>query len=145
MFCRARSRCYNTLRLKPVKKVDYGRTSVKFRTCDLNWAPRASPSCSCSAVHPHAAKRFRASSNALLVLSTLHAALSSRWDLAALLLGLATHWKIFPFIYGMSSIVFMHTSTGAPLWTMPVNRRVWRFFLLSAAAFVGLGLVCYTL
>lgn len=40
----------------------------------------------------------------LLVLLTLFSALRGRWDWTAILLGLSTHWKIYPVIYGVSCV-----------------------------------------
>ena len=40
----------------------------------------------------------------LLVLLTLFCALRGRWDWTAVLLGLSTHWKIYPVIYGVSCV-----------------------------------------
>ncbi|KAG5219995.1 glycosyltransferase family protein [Salix suchowensis] len=41
---------------------------------------------------------------ASLVLATLFTALKDRWDLAAVGLGVATHWKVYPVIYGFSCV-----------------------------------------
>lgn len=40
----------------------------------------------------------------LFVLSTLYFALKGRWDVAAVLLGLSTHWKIYPLVYGVACL-----------------------------------------
>ena len=40
----------------------------------------------------------------LLVLLTLFCALRGWWDWTAVLLGLSTHWKIYPVIYGVSCV-----------------------------------------
>lgn len=40
----------------------------------------------------------------LLVLLTLFCALRGWWDRTAVLLGLSTHWKIYPVIYGVSCV-----------------------------------------
>ncbi|KAJ8699966.1 GPI mannosyltransferase 1 [Pleurotus ostreatus] len=74
---------------------------------------------------------------ASLVLATLFAALKDRWDLAAVGLGVATHWKVYPVIYGFSCVAAL--SQGRSL----VNLRAVRFTVISAGTFLTLGLVCY--
>ncbi|KAJ7273304.1 glycosyltransferase family 50 protein [Mycena rebaudengoi] len=86
---------------------------------------------------------------ALLVLLTLHAALNQRWDAAAVLLGLSTHWKIYPAIYGVACLGVIgnaHTAKGWKGYTHSlVNARTIRFGVLSASTFLGLGACCYLL
>ncbi|KAJ7905690.1 glycosyltransferase family 50 protein [Mycena olivaceomarginata] len=68
----------------------------------------------------------RGSSESVLsffVLLTLYAALKGRWDAAAVALGLSTHWKIYPVVYGVACLV--------------------RFAVLSASTFFALGAGCY--
>ncbi len=74
---------------------------------------------------------------ASLVLATLYAALKDRWDLAALGLGVATHWKVYPVIYGFSCVAAL--SQGRSL----LNVRAVRFTIISAGTFFTLGLICY--
>ncbi|KAF4576706.1 GPI mannosyltransferase 1 [Pleurotus pulmonarius] len=74
---------------------------------------------------------------ASLVLATLYAALEDRWDLAALGLGVATHWKVYPVIYGFSCVAAL--SQGRSL----LNLRAVRFTIISAGTFFALGLICY--
>ncbi|KAI0819547.1 glycosyltransferase family 50 protein [Trametes gibbosa] len=86
----------------------------------------------------------------LFVLATLYYALKNRWDVSAVLLGLSTHWKIYPFIYGVSCIgVIGSQGVGSSTWNgffqTVVNRRTVRFGLISAMTFVALGLVMYAL
>ncbi|KAJ7068548.1 glycosyltransferase family 50 protein [Mycena amicta] len=81
----------------------------------------------------------RGSSDAVLslfVLFTLHSALKGRWDLAAITLGLSTHWKIYPVIYGVACL----SVVGGPRL---INWASVRFTVLSASTFLGLGAACY--
>ncbi|KAF7291013.1 GPI mannosyltransferase 1 [Mycena chlorophos] len=83
----------------------------------------------------------RGSSEAVLslfVLLTLHAALKSRWTLAAVFLGLSAHWKIYPVIYGVACLGIV----GGPRL---INWKSVRFTLLSASTFFALGAVCYAI
>ncbi|KAF8343989.1 glycosyltransferase family 50 protein [Cantharellus anzutake] len=51
----------------------------------------------------------------LFVISTLALAKSGRLDAAAISLGLAVHFKIYPFIYGASLLAFIHTRAKTKL------------------------------
>ncbi|KAL1757180.1 glycosyltransferase family 50 protein [Schizophyllum commune] len=99
----------------------------------------------------------RGSSEAVLstlVLLTLYAALKRRWDAAAALLGVSTHWKIYPFVYGVAclgvitseseGVAQRHSPTGllASLVGL-VNKRTLRFLVISSGTFVALGVGCY--
>ena len=86
----------------------------------------------------------------LLVLSTLYAALKEKWDLCAVFLGLSTHWKIYPLIYGVSCLGAVSGRgigcAGAKDFLRSiVNRKTVRFVLLSAGTFFFLGAGCYAL
>ncbi|XP_006458050.1 hypothetical protein AGABI2DRAFT_199256 [Agaricus bisporus var. bisporus H97] len=99
----------------------------------------------------------RGSSESLLlafVLLTLHALLNDRWTIAAIFLGLSTHWKIYPVIYGVSSVCLIgslsshskHKSGGLTGWLkMVVNLRTVSFALVSAGTFLLLGGFCYAI
>lgn len=83
----------------------------------------------------------------LFVLLTLYAALKGRWDAAAVALGLSTHWKIYPVIYGVACLGVIGGPATAPgwkgyLWTL-VNPRTIRFAAVSAFTFLVLGAGCY--
>ncbi|KAG6833092.1 hypothetical protein H0H87_011503 [Tephrocybe sp. NHM501043] len=84
---------------------------------------------------------------ASLVLLTLYAALHRRWDAAALLLGLSTHWKIYPVIYGVSCLGVIGGADRTRGWKGYVralfNPKTVRFVILSAGTFAALGGVCY--
>ncbi|GBE82106.1 glycosyltransferase family 50 protein [Sparassis latifolia] len=93
----------------------------------------------------------RGSSEAVLslfVLLTLYCALKERWNSAAVLLGISTHWKIYPFIYGVACLGVIGSESGVGrgwkgyLKTL-VNWRTVKFGLLSAATFLALGAVMY--
>jgi len=87
----------------------------------------------------------------LFVLCTLYFSLKDRWDLAAIFLGLSTHWKIYPFIYGVACLSVISSSTpraNSPLinylrWL--INARAARFATLSAGTFALLGVAMYAM
>ncbi|KAJ6623477.1 glycosyltransferase family 50 protein [Mycena sp. CBHHK59/15] len=85
----------------------------------------------------------------LFVLLTLYAALNGRWDPAAVMLGLSTHWKIYPVIYGVACLGVIGGSEHAKGRKMYMrslfNRRTIRFAALSASTFLCLGAGCYLL
>lgn len=84
-----------------------------------------------------------------LVLLTLYYALNDRWDVAAVLLGLSTHWKVFPMIYGVGCLGVIGRNRaprqgGFRAWVGTlVNARTLRFGVISAGTFLGLGVGCY--
>jgi phosphatidylinositol glycan class M len=84
------------------------------------------------------------------VLLTLYCALKDRWDAAAILLGVSTHWKVFPVIYGVGCLGVIGRSmrggkdSGLIGWVRSVvNWKTVRFGVLSAGTFVALGAACY--
>ncbi|KAA1471209.1 glycosyltransferase family 50 protein [Dentipellis sp. KUC8613] len=94
----------------------------------------------------------------LLVLLTLFCALRGRWAATALLLGLSTHWKIYPVIYGAACVGVIgaegdsgvEIEEGQGRWAAArryfktiVNARTARFALLSAGTFFALGAAMY--
>ncbi|KAJ7741599.1 glycosyltransferase family 50 protein [Mycena maculata] len=83
----------------------------------------------------------------LFVLLTLYAALKGRWDAAAVALGLSTHWKIYPVIYGVACLGVIGGSASTNGWKSYFhslfNLRTIRFAVLSASTFFGLGAGCY--
>jgi phosphatidylinositol glycan class M len=88
----------------------------------------------------------------LFVLATLHAALRAEWDWAAVLLGLSTHWKIYPVVYGVSALGVISASSRNQArranrlkgyFATLVNGRTIRFGVISAATFIVLGVLCY--
>jgi phosphatidylinositol glycan class M len=91
----------------------------------------------------------------LFVLLTLDSAFRERWDLAAIWLGVSTHWKIYPVIYGVSCLGVISNAarrtslgdTGGVLKYLRslVNWRTARFATISAGTFFALGLTCYAL
>lgn len=89
----------------------------------------------------------------LFVLVTLHALLNQRWTTAAIFLGLSTHWKIYPVIYGISCICLIgslgpYNKRGGALldWSRTlVNPRTIKFTLVSAGTFILLGGLCYAM
>jgi GPI mannosyltransferase 1 subunit M len=83
----------------------------------------------------------------LLVLLTLDYAMRSRWDAAAILLGLSTHWKIYPFIYGVACLGVIegkhHMKDSKSPFARVVTWKTIRFGLLSAGTFLVLGATQY--
>ncbi|KAG6331947.1 hypothetical protein ID866_7144 [Astraeus odoratus] len=93
----------------------------------------------------------RGSSESILctfVLLTLHLALKRRWNMAAILLGVSTHWKIYPFIYGASCVAVVSSETRrvgrdtSPLQAL-ISKSTIRFAIVSASTFFALGGLCY--
>ena len=96
----------------------------------------------------------RGSSESILctfVLLTLYYALRHRWDAAAVMLGISTHWKIYPVIYGVSCVAAIATQArptsgwGFAFIKSLVCVRTFRFALLSAGTFFFLGAFCYAM
>jgi GPI mannosyltransferase 1 subunit M len=99
----------------------------------------------------------RGSSESVLasfVLLTLYFALKGKWDAAAVLLGVSTHWKLYPVIYGVGCLGVVgddgqgKVDNGRSLgWKRimrtVLNRRTLRFGVLSAGTFCCLGVLCY--
>ncbi|KAI0072770.1 glycosyltransferase family 50 protein [Panus rudis PR-1116 ss-1] len=83
----------------------------------------------------------------LFVLLTLYYALKGKWDRAAVFLGLSTHWKIYPFIYGVACLGIIGSGSGRQQkhgwFRRLVNGGTVRFALVSAGSFVMLGAVMY--
>ncbi|KAJ3926351.1 MAG: hypothetical protein NXY57DRAFT_1043340 [Lentinula lateritia] len=77
----------------------------------------------------------------LFVLLTLHGALKNRWDLAAIMLGVSVHRKIYPAIYGIACISAL-ASGGSGLGEF-VNWRIVKFGSLRVSTFVLLSGFCY--
>ncbi|KAI0723989.1 glycosyltransferase family 50 protein [Cerioporus squamosus] len=86
----------------------------------------------------------------LFVLATLYYALQDRWDLSAVLLGLSTHWKIYPFIYGVACLGVIRSGQGTGRgwegWVRSiVNARTIRFAVISGMTFIGIGVAMYAI
>jgi phosphatidylinositol glycan class M len=105
----------------------------------------------------------------LLVLLTLLCALRGRWDWTAVLLGLSTHWKIYPVIYGVSCVGVIGMeyqlqqdsktkkaqkkgTRGGVLFhkivryiDVFVNAKTIRFATISAGTFFLLGILMYSM
>ena len=93
----------------------------------------------------------------LLVVSTLSLCLKQKWDSAAIMLGLATHWKIYPFIYASSIVSLLSWSLTKNLFSLKQSwtRKAWalftsvwnaktvRFALISGGFFALLNVVMY--
>ena len=85
----------------------------------------------------------------LFVLCALYFSLKDRWDLAAIFLGLSTHWKIYPFVYGVACLGVI--GSGAPRTSFSfvndlrrlINVRTARFIVVSAGTFALLGVAMY--
>ena len=99
----------------------------------------------------------------LLVLLTLFCALRGWWDWTAVLLGLSTHWKIYPIIYGVSCVGVIgmehlrQQRDGGKTETRGVfprivrcidvfvNAKTIRFATISAGTFFLLGILMYSM
>lgn len=96
----------------------------------------------------------------LLVLFTLFCALRGRWDRTAVLLGLSTHWKIYPVIYGVScvGVIGMEHQQDREKTELRgvfprivryidvlVNAKTVRFAAISAGTFLLLGGLMYSM
>ncbi|KAI8989678.1 glycosyltransferase family 50 protein [Trametes punicea] len=86
----------------------------------------------------------------LFVLATLYYALKQRWDISAMFLGLSTHWKIYPFIYGVACLGVIgrqgREGTGVTVFTRSiVNQQTIRFALISTTTFLALGAAMYAI
>ncbi|KAF5330554.1 hypothetical protein D9619_005315 [Psilocybe cf. subviscida] len=86
----------------------------------------------------------------LFVLGSLYAGLKGRWDACAVLLGLSTHWKIYPVVYGVACLgVVGGAGPGASglvaFVKSVVNRKTIRFTIISAGTFLLLGAGCYVI
>ncbi|EJF66079.1 glycosyltransferase family 50 protein [Dichomitus squalens LYAD-421 SS1] len=86
----------------------------------------------------------------LFVLATLYYALKGNWDLSAVLLGLSTHWKIYPFIYGVACLGVIGREHGAGggltgYLRSILNRGTARFGLISGMTFLACGVAMYAI
>ena len=95
----------------------------------------------------------------LIVISTLALVTSGRMDAAAIFLGLATHFKIYPFIYGASVLAYIRARTAAttakrdqsvndhasqtPIFDLRTVRAQARFAFLSSGSFIALNIIMY--
>lgn len=83
----------------------------------------------------------------LFVLLTLYASLAERWNLAAIMLGVSTHWKIYPAIYGFSCLGVVGGAAQCrgctDYFSKIVNMRTVRFGMISVSTFFALGAGCY--
>lgn len=96
----------------------------------------------------------------LLVLFTLFCALRGWWDWTAVMLGLSTHWKIYPVIYGVSCVGVIgmehrqDDEKTRPPGVFPrivryidvfANAKTVRFAAISAGTFLVLGTLMYSM
>jgi phosphatidylinositol glycan class M len=79
----------------------------------------------------------------LLVLLALRASMSARWTTAAVWIGIAAHWKIYPAVYGVACVSVIGTELGASGVRRFLNARTVRFAVISAGTFFALGAACY--
>jgi GPI mannosyltransferase 1 subunit M len=109
----------------------------------------------CSAIHLLNPMVFsistRGSSESILctlVLLTLFAALNDCWNTSAVLLGLSTHWKIYPAIYGVSCVTVLGAAAEGAIFPSLRSLASWRtmrFAAISAGTFLALGAGCYAM
>ncbi|KAI0093918.1 glycosyltransferase family 50 protein [Irpex rosettiformis] len=87
----------------------------------------------------------------LFILATLRSAYDGHWDIAAIILGLSTHWKIYPFVYGISCLGVIaneeakNANQNGRWWTGLVSWRCVRFAMISAGTFALLGAAMYAI
>jgi GPI mannosyltransferase 1 subunit M len=81
----------------------------------------------------------------LFVLGTLFAAFKGRWNVAAVMLGLSTHWKIYPVVYGVAMLGAVANASGGSYLSRLVNAKTIWFTLVSATTFALLGAGCYAM
>lgn len=92
----------------------------------------------------------RGSSESILscfVLATLYFAYGGQWDVAAVLLGLSTHWKIYPFVYGVACLGIIGSEGGLnnQSWKRFFSWKGLRFGIISAGTFGLLGAAMYAM
>lgn len=92
-----------------------------------------------------------------LVIGTLYFAMTRskrRWDVAAVMLGISAHWKVYPIIYGVSLVAVIASERskagrgedGLFAWLRAlVNVQSVRFALLSAGTFMLLNGIVYSM
>ncbi|PLW22403.1 hypothetical protein PCASD_05106 [Puccinia coronata f. sp. avenae] len=81
----------------------------------------------------------------LVVIGALYAAQRNRWDAAAILLGLAVHLKIYPFIYAAAIWARLSQHTLSKLGWLSINRAQFRFGAISLTSFTALNLLMYSI
>jgi phosphatidylinositol glycan class M len=79
----------------------------------------------------------------LLVLLALGASMRGHWTTAAVWLGVAAHWKIYPAVYGVACVGVIGAEQGLVGIRRFVNGRAIRFTVVSAGTFFALGAACY--
>lgn len=85
----------------------------------------------------------------LFVLLTLDCALQDKWNLAAIGLGISTHWKIYPVIYAASCLAAINGPASGKdrsaihIVKSTLSWRSVRFAAISAGTFLLLGFGCY--
>lgn len=96
----------------------------------------------------------RGSSESVLsffVLATLYFAYGGQWDIAAVFLGLSTHWKIYPFVYGVACLGVIANegrkgvNGNGRWWSGLISCRGARFAVISAGTFALLGVAMYAM
>lgn len=81
----------------------------------------------------------------LFVLATLYFAYGNQWDAAAILLGLSTHWKIYPFVYGVACLGVIGGGASTSWFARLITWRGVRFACISAGTFTLLGAAMYAM
>ncbi|PSK34223.1 hypothetical protein B9Z65_8549 [Elsinoe australis] len=81
---------------------------------------------------------------AVFVVAVLWAALSERWVVGGAVLGLAVHFKIYPFVYGASLVWWVAESKGkGSLMERLMRREVLTLVTAAGVTFMGLNAVMY--
>lgn len=81
----------------------------------------------------------------LLVLAALATAFCGRWNAAAVLIGLSTHWKIYPLVYGAACVGVIGGQQGKTGWRRYVNLQAVQFGAVAAGTFAALGAAMYAM
>lgn len=88
----------------------------------------------------------------LMVIATLALTMRRRYDSAAIMLGFAVHFKIYPFIYGASILASMQSNPTSANLPPPLariaaqfTRQRIRFTLVSLTTFIILNIGMYSM
>ncbi|KAH9450096.1 hypothetical protein Pst134EA_026807 [Puccinia striiformis f. sp. tritici] len=90
----------------------------------------------------------RGSSESLLgvvIIGFLYSAQRKKWDTAAILLGVAVHFKLYPFIYATAIWAQLSEHTHSGFGWLSISHPQFRFGVISLTAFSALNLLMYSI
>ncbi|KAI9602093.1 hypothetical protein KEM48_001044 [Puccinia striiformis f. sp. tritici PST-130] len=90
----------------------------------------------------------RGSSESLLgvvIIGFLYSARRKKWDAAAILLGVAVHLKLYPFIYATAIWAQLGEHAHSKFGWLSISRPQFRFGVISLTAFSALNLLMYNI